>query len=314
MTTPETTTAVTMYDKIENPVVAIEQLGTWFARSGMFGCEKLESGMILAMACLVERKSPFEIMRTYHLINGTLSKRTEAMLADFNRAGGKHLWTKFTNEIATLKVTFGEFKDYEVSYTIQDAEQAGLCGPKGAMRSGQKGAGTWQKQPDAMLRARCVSKCLRMVAPEIVAGIYTPEEVQDFRSDTIVTSSAPLLAIQKPAITVDVVETVQPQPQPEQPKRDITQDPAIKKVQEVLGGEITSVETKPQLEELLKGIEDDANEWLMAKGWMQEDQTFKDLPSEKAKDIMSRIREFKIALKTFKEVAKKVKEKEKESK
>jgi len=27
----------------------IEQLGNWFARSGLFGCESFEQGMVLAM-------------------------------------------------------------------------------------------------------------------------------------------------------------------------------------------------------------------------------------------------------------------------
>ncbi len=33
-----------------------------------------------------------------------------------------------------------------------------------------------------MLRARCISKAIRMLAPEVVAGIYTPEETEDFQA------------------------------------------------------------------------------------------------------------------------------------
>jgi len=171
------TTALVMYDKITDPVQAVEQLGGMFARSGMFGCEKVEQGMVLALACISERKSPFELLRTYYIIKNQLSMRADAMLAKFNEAGGKHFWVTTTKETATIRVTYGQFKDYEVSYTLADAEQAELCGKGGAMRPGQKGPGQWQKVPDAVLRARCVSKCIRMVAPGIVAGTYTPEDL-----------------------------------------------------------------------------------------------------------------------------------------
>lgn len=40
-----------------------------------------------------------------------------------------------------------------------------------------------------MLRARLVSKAVRMLAPEVVMGIYTPEETDDFS----VSSTAPVV-------------------------------------------------------------------------------------------------------------------------
>jgi hypothetical protein len=38
----------------------------------------------------------------------------------------------------------------------------------------------WRNYPRAMLRARCISEGIRTVFPACVAGVYTPEEVQDF--------------------------------------------------------------------------------------------------------------------------------------
>jgi hypothetical protein len=39
----------------------------------------------------------------------------------------------------------------------------------------------WKNYPRAMLRARCVSEGIRSVYPGCVVGVYTPEEIQDFK-------------------------------------------------------------------------------------------------------------------------------------
>ena len=38
----------------------------------------------------------------------------------------------------------------------------------------------WRNYPRAMMRARCISEGIRTVYPACVAGLYSPEEVQDF--------------------------------------------------------------------------------------------------------------------------------------
>ena len=42
-----------------------------------------------------------------------------------------------------------------------------------------------------MLRARCISKAVRMLAPEVVAGVYTPEETEDFQPSIAEVAVAP---------------------------------------------------------------------------------------------------------------------------
>ena len=41
------------------------------------------------------------------------------------------------------------------------------------------GVAPWQQYPRAMLRARLLSEGIRTVFPEVVCGVYTPEEVMD---------------------------------------------------------------------------------------------------------------------------------------
>lgn len=198
------TSEVTLYDKIQDPIQAIEKLGEWISKSGLFGCEKVEQGMVLAMTSLAERRPVTEICRRYHIVKGKLAMRADAMLAEFNQRGGTHLWIKSDDKETILSLTKGQFKDYKVSYTIKDAEKAHLCGKDGARLPGQTNDGSWQKNPDAMLRARATSKGIRMVDPNVVAGIYTPEEVDDMRPaiDVVATPLPPLLS-SKPVIAVE---------------------------------------------------------------------------------------------------------------
>jgi len=163
--------AIVLYDKIENPVTAIDLLGDTFAKSGMFGCEKKEQGMILAMQCLSERISPLDLARKYHIIQGKLSMRSDAMLAEFRTRGGKCIWKKTDATEATATFIF-EGTENEISFTAKDATLAGLLPAK-------PGSG-WAKYPDALLRARLISKAMRMLCPEAVTGVYTEEEVRDF--------------------------------------------------------------------------------------------------------------------------------------
>ena len=180
MTTTALTTAsgeppVNVYDRIADPVSATAQLGEWIASSGMFGCTKIEQGHILALQCLAERKSPFDIKRTYHLINGQISMRSDAMLAGYRQRGGKVVWKQFDSK-AAVAVWKYDGNEVEIGFNLEDAKVAGLWPAKA-------GSG-WAKDPAAMLRARCISKAVRMLAPEVVMGVYTPEEVTDFTAET----------------------------------------------------------------------------------------------------------------------------------
>ena len=68
----------------------------------------------------------------------------------------------------------GDPDPISLSYTIDQAEQAGLLKPT---RSGKPS--NWQKMPRQMLRARAKSELARLVYPDLLAGLYTPDELRD---------------------------------------------------------------------------------------------------------------------------------------
>jgi hypothetical protein len=171
-----------MYSKISDPITAIEKMGEWIASSGMLGCTKVEQGKLIAWQCAAEKKTPFDFKREYHIIGGSLSMRSDAMLAGYRARGGKVIWKQFDTKAAIALWTY-DGNSCEIGFTEQDAKLAGLLPAK-------PGSG-WAKDPSAMLRARCISKAIRMLAPEVVAGVYTPEENEDFQVAPTEVSVAP---------------------------------------------------------------------------------------------------------------------------
>ena len=296
---PKNRNEVTLFDNIQNPIEAIEKMGQWISKSGLFSCDKLEQGMVLAMASLSERRPILDICRRFHIMDGKLSMKSEAMLAEFNQRGGTHFWEKSDEQEAVLILTKGQFENFKVTYTIKDAERANLCGKDGAMRQGQAKPGGWQKSTDAMLRARCVSKGIRMVDPSVVVGIYTPEEVEDMRPAVHVEtrsllSSAPVVATPTSAIEPEVLPPV------------AVDTPANSTAIEAeVVPETTEATERAEMIVLLEEVGPDGAEWLVAKKWVKNAEEIEALPIQKVRDLIGRKSQFKQAVKTFKELQQK---------
>lgn len=173
---------IALYDKVQDPLAAVRGFGEFFARSGMFGCDKLEQGQVLAMACLAERKSPFEIKRTYHLMNGELSMRADAMLAELRKRGGKHRVIERSAELCTIEVTY-DGETIRTSFSHEEAKAE----PFYYQKDGKTPKKNWATPRARMqvLWARVVSDSVRTICPEIVAGTYAPEELDDTQSAAV---------------------------------------------------------------------------------------------------------------------------------
>lgn len=252
-------TAIQLYDRIQDPVSAAVQLGTFFAKSGMFGVEKAEAGTILALACMAERKSPFELARTYHMIDGKLSKKALAIAAEFRVKGGKIEWlnTGKDGKKAEARFTF-EGQVITESFTIEEAKMQGL------VRAGS----TWIKAPANMLRARVLSNAVAMLAPEIVAGFEDGgHDAEPSREEKPIFATQPE---QRPVVTVvsEPAKTVAPEPQPEpEPEPIDVESVALVKKAEIdpATGKLTAA-TIATLQHLIGERNcDKAIEWLKAK-------------------------------------------------
>ncbi len=245
------------YENI-NHLEGIERLGEACARSGMFGDIQEPQGFIIALQCMAENKPPLELSKHYHIIKGKLTKRADAMLADFRKAGGKFIFADLKNPTAQkAKVTFEDYKDFAVEYSLDDAKSAGVYNTKAQS--------PWQKTPAAMLRARLVSEVLRAIAPEIVTGVYTPEEAAQF--DEVTKVSEPV----KKATPVKAQRKAEP------------------KQAEVIETEIVDKTEREKLELIIdeNKAEELINDFFINKALIDGKQTWRDLDEETQASMLS---------------------------
>ena len=191
---------IQLYQQLTDPLKAISQLGEMVAKSGMFSCEKTEQGQIIAWACLAERKSPFEIQRTFHLLpGGRLTKKGMAIFADFIGIGGSLKWIQTGDEAvkneddrtAVADITY-KGQTIRFAYGIKDAKLEGLYDKKGSR---------YKTAPGEMLRSKIHTKGICLLAPQLVAG---GDDGEDYTPAPEATLN---LAPEKPAVEV-VVEKV----------------------------------------------------------------------------------------------------------
>lgn len=171
VTRPHELVAEGVYDRISDPMSAIKTLGRSIFLSGIFGLDKPEQGEILAMQCMVEKKSPLELARTYHFIQGQLAIRADALLAKFHQAGGSVDWTERTDE--KVKATFR--KGTASADIVADMKE--YVGNGTALGKDKQLKDNWKKWPRRMLTARAISEGVRLIAPECCFGTYTVEEL-----------------------------------------------------------------------------------------------------------------------------------------
>lgn len=113
---------------------------------------------------------PMQGFSQIHMIQGVASCSAQLMLA----LAYRHLPEFDLNvvESTATKATIEFRRDAKrtpvrLTYTIEQAKAAGLTGKD-----------NWRNHPDDMLRNRVVSKGLRIVAPDVFAGLYLPDEVE----------------------------------------------------------------------------------------------------------------------------------------
>lgn len=121
-------------------------------------------------------------LRSVHIIEGKHSLSAELMVALVLKSGLAEYFrlVESTDEICTYETKRrGAPEPLRLSYTIEQAEKAGLL----FVRQGKK-PGPWHKMPKQMLRARCKSELARLEYPDLLAGLYTPEELRDAKNGT----------------------------------------------------------------------------------------------------------------------------------
>ena len=161
-----------------NSMGDLADTGALLAQSGMFGINNAAAGFVVAATCHQQGISLMEFHRTYHIVEGRPSLRADAMLAEFRKRGGEYEITENSITRAAAHFSFeGNERDFE--FTMDDARRTGDC----FKADGKTLKHNWAKRADDMLWARMVSRAVRRLCPEINAGLYSPEEMQEGDGD-----------------------------------------------------------------------------------------------------------------------------------
>lgn len=113
--------------------------------------------------------APMQSLRGINVIKGTPTVKPELMLAlCVQRVPGfTYSFGRCTNESAEFICKRSErSEDYHSVFTMDDAKRAGLVSNQ-----------NWQQYPANMLRWRAVGNALHIVCPDVLVGIYTPDEL-----------------------------------------------------------------------------------------------------------------------------------------
>jgi hypothetical protein len=180
----------------------MEQIAAQVAKSGLFkGIDSPQKALCLMLLCESEGLHPMQAMRRYHIIEGQPSMRADAMQAEFQRQGGRIDWGDTDAKVceATFSHPVHCPKGKAIRVTLDELIDNGtaMSWDKESRRMVLKTV--YKRNPASMLRARVISQGVRLVAPGVVVGIYTPEEVSDFEEVTAL--SAPALPPYEPGLS-----------------------------------------------------------------------------------------------------------------
>ncbi len=163
--------ALAVRAQIDFTIDEMERLATSVFQSKLFpNIGSPQAALTLMLVCQADGLHPMQAIRLFDVIEGKPVMKAAAIQARFQQIGGKVEMVKCdaTEARAIFSHPTHQPKAIELSYTLKDAERAGLAGKK-----------NWRENPADMLWWRLVSKVIRKIAPGIIAGISTPDEVED---------------------------------------------------------------------------------------------------------------------------------------
>lgn len=116
-------------------------------------------------------------LRSIHIIEGKHSLSASLMVALVLKSGMAEYFDpiEFDDKHAIFETKRkGGRNPVKLTHTFEMAVAAGLVKPNSG----------WQKSPTDMLVARAQARLARLVYPDLLAGLYTPEELEDIRESS----------------------------------------------------------------------------------------------------------------------------------
>jgi hypothetical protein len=180
---------ITLYDKVDNVIQFLGGLSDSVFKSGAFKGAPAAMCDIIALECMARKQTPLQLAQTFHVFDGKLSMRADAILAEFNRLGGEHRIITRTFDEAAIELKWKKDKTI-FRFTWEEAKQEPFVYDKNMQIKTNWATPRARMQ---LLWARVVSDGVRAVCPRVNSGRYTPEEIADFDDTPVqrVSHSAP---------------------------------------------------------------------------------------------------------------------------
>ena len=140
------------------------------ADSGFFGAKNPTQALMLTMAGRDLGLSYTQALRAFHVVSGRPTMSADGMVAVC--LGRKDVCAYFSTIESTPDHAIvethrvGAPQPQRLTYSMADAKAAGLTGKD-----------TWRQHPAAMLRARAKAALARDVYPDLLMGLYDPDEL-----------------------------------------------------------------------------------------------------------------------------------------
>jgi hypothetical protein len=148
----------------------VERLARIAVTSGYTACRKPEEAAMLILTGHELGLSPMQSLRGIYVVSGKPVLSADLMVAVIRGSGLCDSWrtVECTPERCTITTRRkGETHDATRTWTMGDAKRAGITGK-----------GTWSAYPATMLRHRCAADLAREVYPDVLLGLYDPEELE----------------------------------------------------------------------------------------------------------------------------------------
>lgn len=208
-----TANTVAIYKKPTEAIAFAKEMADSIA--ALAGCNA-NQGRAVALVCMCEAINPLQFQQKYHFIDGKPSMKAQAQLAEYRmNEGGRYRIVKSDHLMAALEFVDAYDNKYDRQMTREElllsrwpwiserqATDRKLPEPGGwrhctarvrqLTKEGKSDQEVWEAMlpyykdnygTEAdwknMLMARLIGESMRAIAPEMAAGIYTPEEIRD---------------------------------------------------------------------------------------------------------------------------------------
>lgn len=147
----------------------VERLARIAVGSGYTSCRKAEEAAMLIITGHELGLSPAQSLRGIYVVGGRPVLSADLMVAVVRRSGLCESWRTVESTAERCTITTrrrGESVDATRTWTMADAKRAQITGKP-----------IWTAYPATMLRHRCAADLAREVYPDVLMGLYDPEEL-----------------------------------------------------------------------------------------------------------------------------------------